>query len=171
MNSTALLQVVTTFPTTCYRAASQQLVNKLWVTNLLQLDKTTALLQLVDKLVTSLLRTQLVDKLVQVTSVLRTQLVDKLVQVTSVLRTQLVDKLVQVTSLLRAQPVDKMWECDIAIASNLTSQLIWWEHRTSKPKLTGSKRQNPAVVDLVFLLARSGCHLKQLSNHSCNFPN
>ena len=33
MNSTALLQVV---PTTCYRAASQQVVNKLWVTNLLQ---------------------------------------------------------------------------------------------------------------------------------------
>ena len=48
MNSTALLQVV---PTTCYRAASQQLVNKLWVTNLIQLDKITALLQLVDKLV------------------------------------------------------------------------------------------------------------------------
>ena len=42
MNSTALLQVV---PTTCYQAASQQLVNKLWVTNLLQLDKITALLQ------------------------------------------------------------------------------------------------------------------------------
>ena len=43
MNSTALsIQVV---PTTCYRAASQQLVNKLWVTNLAQLDKITALLQ------------------------------------------------------------------------------------------------------------------------------
>ena len=38
-------------------------VNKLWVTNLIQLDKITALLQLVDKLVTSLLRTQLVDKI------------------------------------------------------------------------------------------------------------
>ena len=51
-------------PTTCYRAASQQLVNKLWVTNLVQLDKITALLyKLVDKLVTSLLRAQLVDKL------------------------------------------------------------------------------------------------------------
>ena len=60
MNSTALLQVV---PTTCYRAASQQLVNMLWVTNLVQLDKITALLQLVDKLVTSLLRAQLVDKM------------------------------------------------------------------------------------------------------------
>ena len=34
-----------------YRAASQQLVNKLWVTHLVQLDKMTALLQLVDKLV------------------------------------------------------------------------------------------------------------------------
>ena len=32
-------------PTTCYRAASQQLANKLWVTNLVQLDKITALLQ------------------------------------------------------------------------------------------------------------------------------
>ena len=42
MNSRALLQVV---PTTCYRAASQQLVNKLCVTNLVQLDKITALLQ------------------------------------------------------------------------------------------------------------------------------
>ena len=31
--------------TTCYRAASQQLVNTLWVTNLVQLDKITALLQ------------------------------------------------------------------------------------------------------------------------------
>ena len=60
MNSTALLQVV---PTTCYRAASHQLVNMLWVTNLVQLDKITALLQLVDKLVTSLLRAQLVDKM------------------------------------------------------------------------------------------------------------
>ena len=43
-------------PTTCYHAASQQLVNMLWVTNLVQLDKITALLELVDKLVTSLLR-------------------------------------------------------------------------------------------------------------------
>ena len=61
MNSTALsIEVV---PTTCYRAASQQLVNMLWVTNLVQLDKITALLQLVDKLVTSLLRAQLVDKM------------------------------------------------------------------------------------------------------------
>ena len=32
-------------PTTCYWAASQQLVNKLWVTNLVQLDKITALLR------------------------------------------------------------------------------------------------------------------------------
>ena len=32
-------------PTTCYRAASQQLVNMLWVANLVQLDKITALLQ------------------------------------------------------------------------------------------------------------------------------
>ena len=43
---------------------------------MVQLDKITALLQLVDKLVTSLLRAQLVDKLV--TSLLRAQLVDKL---------------------------------------------------------------------------------------------
>ena len=60
MNSTNFLQVV---PTTCYRAASQELVNKLRVTNSVQLDKITALLQLVDKLVTSLLRAQLVDKM------------------------------------------------------------------------------------------------------------
>ena len=50
MNSTALLQVI---PTTCYRAVSQQLVNKLWVTNLVQLDKITALLY---NLLTSLLQ-------------------------------------------------------------------------------------------------------------------
>ena len=61
MNSTALsIQAV---PTACYRAASQQLVNMLRVTDLVQLDKITALLQLVDKLVTSLLRAQLVDKM------------------------------------------------------------------------------------------------------------
>ena len=51
------LQVV---PTTCYRRAIQQFVNTLWVTTLWQLDKITALLQLVDKLATSLLRTHLV---------------------------------------------------------------------------------------------------------------
>jgi hypothetical protein len=59
LNSTDLLQVV---PTTCYRPAIQHVVNKLWVTTLWQLDKITALLQLVDKLATSLLRTHLVDK-------------------------------------------------------------------------------------------------------------
>jgi hypothetical protein len=57
-----LLQVV---PTTCYRPAIQQLVNKLWVTTLWQLDKITALLQLVDKLASSLLRRHLVDKLLE----------------------------------------------------------------------------------------------------------
>jgi predicted metalloendopeptidase len=46
-----------------YRPATQQFVNKLWVTTLWQLDKITALLQLVDKLATSLLQTRLVDKL------------------------------------------------------------------------------------------------------------
>jgi hypothetical protein len=60
LSSTDLLQAV---PTTCYRPAIQQFVNKLWVTTLYQLDKITALLQLVDKLATSLLRTHLVDKL------------------------------------------------------------------------------------------------------------
>ena len=62
MNSTALsIQVV---PTACYRAASQHLSTSCErVTNLVQLDKITALLQLVDKLVTSLLRAQLVDKM------------------------------------------------------------------------------------------------------------
>jgi hypothetical protein len=55
-----LLQAV---PTTCYRPAIQQFVNKLGVTTLQQLDKITALLQLVDKLGTSLLRTHLVDNL------------------------------------------------------------------------------------------------------------
>jgi hypothetical protein len=55
-----LLQAV---PTTCYRPAIQQFVNKLRVTTLQQLDKITALLQLVDKLGTSLLRTHLVDNL------------------------------------------------------------------------------------------------------------
>ena len=50
MNSTALLQVV---PTTCYRAASQQLVNKLWVTNLVQLDKNNSI---ATNLLTSLLQ-------------------------------------------------------------------------------------------------------------------
>jgi hypothetical protein len=43
--STDLLQVV---PTTRYRPAIQQFVNKLWVTALEQLNKITALLQLVD---------------------------------------------------------------------------------------------------------------------------
>jgi hypothetical protein len=61
LSSTDLLQVVPT--TCCYRPAIQQFVNKLWVTTLWQLDKTTALLQLVDKLATSLLRTHLVDQL------------------------------------------------------------------------------------------------------------
>ena len=42
LNSLVTIQVV---PTTCYQVASQQLVNKLWVTNLVQLDKITALLQ------------------------------------------------------------------------------------------------------------------------------
>jgi hypothetical protein len=60
LSSTDLLQVVAT---TCYRPAIQQFVNKLRVTTLEQLDKITALLQLVDKLATSLLRTHLVDKL------------------------------------------------------------------------------------------------------------
>jgi hypothetical protein len=55
-----LLQVV---PTTCYRLAIQQFVNKLRVTTLSQLDEITALLQLVDELAASLLRTHLVDKL------------------------------------------------------------------------------------------------------------
>ena len=59
-----LNSLVTSCGTTCYRAASQQLVNKLWVRNLVQLDKITALLQSCnDKLVTSLFRKQLVDKL------------------------------------------------------------------------------------------------------------
>ena len=57
LSSTNMLQVV---PTTCYRPATQQFVNNLWVTNL---SKITALLQLVDKLATNLLRTHLVDKL------------------------------------------------------------------------------------------------------------
>jgi hypothetical protein len=43
--------------------AIQQFVNKLWVTILWQLDKITALFQLVDKLARSLLRTHLVNKL------------------------------------------------------------------------------------------------------------
>jgi hypothetical protein len=68
------------------------------MTSLLQFDKITVLLQLVDKLATSLLRTHLVDKLCDMTSLLQfdkitvlLQLVDKLV--TSLLRTHLVDKL------------------------------------------------------------------------------
>jgi hypothetical protein len=63
LTSTGLLQVVPTTCYLCYRPAIQQFVNKLWVTTLSQLDKTTALLQLVDKPATSLLRTHLVDKL------------------------------------------------------------------------------------------------------------
>jgi hypothetical protein len=47
-----MLQVVRT---TCYRPASQQFVNRLGVTTLIKL------LQLVDKLATSLLRTHVVD--------------------------------------------------------------------------------------------------------------
>ena len=70
MNPTALLQVCSNNLLSGLQL-NQQLVNKLWVTNLVQLDKITALLQtcwqacykLVDKLVTSLLRAQLVDKL------------------------------------------------------------------------------------------------------------
>ena len=50
---------VTFFPTTCYRPAIQQFVNR--VTPLLQLDKITALLQLVDKLATGLFRTHLCE--------------------------------------------------------------------------------------------------------------
>jgi hypothetical protein len=46
------------FQQLCYRPAIQQFVNKLLVTTLQQLDKITALSQLVDKLATSLLRTQ-----------------------------------------------------------------------------------------------------------------
>ena len=46
--NTAFLQVV---PTTCYQAASQLHVNKLLVTNLVQLGKITPLLQLVHRLV------------------------------------------------------------------------------------------------------------------------
>jgi hypothetical protein len=43
-------------PTTCYRPASQQFVNKLRVTTLQQLDKIITLLQLVDKLSRKLLQ-------------------------------------------------------------------------------------------------------------------
>jgi hypothetical protein len=53
-SSTDFLQVVIVL---------QQFVNKLLVTTLYQLDKITALLQLVEKLSASLLRTHLVDKL------------------------------------------------------------------------------------------------------------
>jgi hypothetical protein len=60
LNSTDLSQVV---PTTCYRPAIQQSVNKLLVAALQQLDKITVLLQLVDKLATSVANTHLVDKL------------------------------------------------------------------------------------------------------------
>jgi hypothetical protein len=52
LSSTDLLQVL---PTTCYRPAIQQFVNKLRVATLQQLDEVTALLQLVDKLATKLL--------------------------------------------------------------------------------------------------------------------
>jgi hypothetical protein len=57
---TSLLQVV---PTTCYKSANQQLVPSLLTTSLLQLDKITSLLQLVNKLATSLFSQQLVNKL------------------------------------------------------------------------------------------------------------
>ena len=60
LSSTDLLQVV---PTTCYRPAIQQFVNKLWLATLQELDKITALLQFVDKFAASLLRTHLVGKL------------------------------------------------------------------------------------------------------------
>jgi hypothetical protein len=56
LSSADLLQVV---PTTCYRLAIQQVVSGKPV----QLHKITALLQLVAKLATSLLRTYVVDKL------------------------------------------------------------------------------------------------------------
>ena len=56
---TSLLQVV---PTTCYKSANQQLVASLLTTSLLQLDKITSLLQIVNKLATSLFRQQLVNK-------------------------------------------------------------------------------------------------------------
>jgi hypothetical protein len=55
-------RLVTSFPTTCYRPAIQQFVNKLRVTSLYS-NLITASLQLVDKLATSMLRTHLVDKL------------------------------------------------------------------------------------------------------------
>ena len=58
-----LNSLVTSCSNNLLSCCNQQLVNKLWVTYLVQLDKITALLQLVDKLVTSLLRTQLFDKL------------------------------------------------------------------------------------------------------------
>ena len=58
LSSTDLLQVVPTL--TCYIVL--QFVNNLSVSTLKQLDEITALLQLADKLVTSLLRTRLVDK-------------------------------------------------------------------------------------------------------------
>ena len=60
LSSTDLLQVV---PTTCYRPAVQQFLDKLWVTTLWQLDRIAALLQLVDQLAASLLQTHLVEKL------------------------------------------------------------------------------------------------------------
>ena len=46
----------------CYKSANQQLVASLLTTSLLQLDKITSLLQIVNKLATSLFRQQLVNK-------------------------------------------------------------------------------------------------------------
>ncbi len=58
--STSCYNVV---PTTCYKSASQQVVTSLMTTSLLQVVEITSLLQLVDKLATSLFRQQLVDKM------------------------------------------------------------------------------------------------------------
>ena len=58
-----LNSLVTSCSNNLLRGCNRQLVNKLWVTKLVQLVKITTLRQLVDKLVTSLLRAQLVDKM------------------------------------------------------------------------------------------------------------
>ena len=49
--------------TACYKSASQQVVTSLMMTSLLQVDKRTTSLQLVDKLATSLFSQQLVNKM------------------------------------------------------------------------------------------------------------
>jgi hypothetical protein len=148
MTVTDLLQVV---PTTCYRPAIQQFVTKLRVTTLQQLDKMTALLQLVDKLATSLLQIHLVDKLRDLYACTRAKI--------SHLVTSLSTSRQQVVFALLVPSCQQVWKKLLTTCSNLvdTIRLVTRLFQQVRYSHDITILLQPCVVDLVTFLLCHDC--------------